>query len=150
MTGEPCLDLPATCCLVGRRYADKRACLADLAGVAADRLGLDRREVLAALVHRESLGSTGVGGGVALPHARLPALREPLVLLARLATPLAFEAVDARPVDLVCLALLPDDAAAKPLARCARLLRDEAVTAAMRRADSPVALAAAARGQERT
>ena len=151
--GGACLDLPADCCLFERRYADKRACLGDLAGRAAERLGLDRGAVLAALLHRESLGSTGVGDGVALPHARQSTLDKPLVLLARLATPLAFEAVDGRPVDLVCLLLLPDQPGASPdpslLARCARMLRDRATVAAMRSADGPAALSAAIRGPQR-
>ncbi len=137
--------IPASRCLVGLRYGDKRACLGDLAARAASLLGLERRDVLEALLRREALGSTGVGDGVALPHARLASLREPFVLLATLAAPVAFEAVDERPVDLLCLLLLPDEAAGLHLAllsRCARTLRDKAVTAAMRRAGSADALAA--------
>ncbi len=70
------------------------------------RFGLEPRSIAEPLHHREALGSTGLGNGIALPHARLTVIDQPFCLLARLREPLAFDAVDEKPVDLVCLVLL--------------------------------------------
>ena len=91
----------------GLRAAGKKNLLEELARRAGRELGIDAGEILGALVRREDLGSTGVGDGVALPHARMEAVARPFGLLARLRDPLDFEAVDDRPVDLVFLLLLP-------------------------------------------
>ena len=75
---------------------------------------------------RESLGSTGVGNGVALPHARLAGLKAPFALLARLRNAIDFEAIDDEPVDIVVLLLLPETANGEQLnalACVARALR---------------------------
>ncbi len=93
--------------LVGLRAPGKGALLEALATRAAARLGLGAEAILAPLVRREDLGSTGVGEGVALPHARLEGVTRPFGLLARLRDPVDYDAVDDRPVDLVCLLLLP-------------------------------------------
>ena len=80
-----------------------------------------------ALQERESLGPTGVGNGVAIPHGKLPKLGNVFGLFARLERPVDFEALDGQPVDLVFLLLAPEGAGAdhlKALARVARLLRD--------------------------
>ena len=124
-------------CLVDLRYADKAACLGDLAKRAATALGIEAAPVVEALRAREALGSTGLGNGIAVPHARLPNVAMPYVLIARLREAIPFEAVDDRPVDIVCLALLP---AAKtgtqlPVLACiARRLREGTALAAARRA----------------
>jgi len=129
--------------LVGLRAASKAALLEALAGRAAHTLGIGLDEILPALLRREDLGSTGVGDGVALPHARLESVLQPYGLLARLRDPLDFEAVDDRPVDLVFLLLLP---AATPgqhlnaLACVARWLRDPGTAAALRGARDAGAL----------
>ena len=67
-------------------------------------------EVTAQIAKREELGSTGVGNGVALPHARLAGLKTPFALLARLRRGIDFEAIDDQPVDIVFLLLLPESA----------------------------------------
>lgn len=136
--------------IVGLRAGTKPALLGALARHAAGSLGIGLDGVLPALLRREDLGSTGVGDGVALPHARLDAVARPYGLLARLRDPLAFEAIDDRPVDLVFLLLLP---AGRPgdglnlLAGVARRLRDPDLAAALRRARDPALLYALARGQ---
>ncbi|NLH81372.1 MAG: PTS sugar transporter subunit IIA [Phyllobacteriaceae bacterium] len=82
-----------------------------------------------ALTERERLGSTGVGAGVALPHAAIDGLVEPVVLFARLARPIDWEAVDDEPVDLVAVVLSPSRGAGASLnllAKFARWLRDAA------------------------
>lgn len=124
-------------CLVDLRYADKSACLGDLAKRAATALGIEAGPVAEALRAREALGSTGLGNGIAVPHARLANVTAPYVLVARLREPIPFEAVDDKPVDVICLALLP---AAKtgeqlPVLVCiARRLREGTALAAARRA----------------
>ncbi len=121
------------------RARDKDRVLQAMARRAADALGIDGDTVIDALRRREALGSTGIGGGIALPHARLSAVTAPYGVLARLRTPIAFESVDDRPVDLVFLLLLPVDPLAEPvnaLACAARRLRDRDVVANLRRAAS--------------
>ncbi|MGU3655365.1 MULTISPECIES: PTS sugar transporter subunit IIA [unclassified Methylobacterium] len=133
--------------LVGLRMASKGALLEELARRAAGALGLSAGAIHPALVRRETLGSTGIGDGIALPHARLDAVTRPYGILARLREPIDFEAVDDRPVDLVFLLLLPTAAEGEPLnalACVARRLRDPEAAAAMRAARDAAALYEAA------
>jgi PTS system nitrogen regulatory IIA component len=110
------------------RASDKMSLLRQLSTQAARELGLDSREVSEQIAKREELGSTGVGNGVALPHARLAGLKAPFGILARLHHGIDFAAIDDQPVDLVFLILLPGagDGAAplNALACVARTLRD--------------------------
>ena len=88
--------------------------------------GVTCRDVVQAASERERLGSTGVGNGVALPHARIDGMDRVVAGFARLAEPLDFDAVDGRPVDLVAFLLAPADAGGahlRALARVSRLLR---------------------------
>ncbi|MEO0485559.1 MAG: PTS sugar transporter subunit IIA [Pseudomonadota bacterium] len=96
-----------------------------------------------ALLDRENLGPTGVGKGVALPHARLPEIDTVLGGFVRLEKPMAFEAVDQQPVDLLFFLLAPETAGVehlKALALVARTLRDERVCEKLRSNKSPAAL----------
>ena len=114
--------------------SSKKQLLELLSRLAADKTGLDERMVLDALVERERLGTTGIGRGVALPHTRLGALKHIFCAFIR-TTPVDFESVDNKPVDLVFLLLVPEEAGAdhlKALARLSRLLRDETVAASWR------------------
>lgn len=134
----------------GLRVASKKALLKELAHLSSLTLGLYPNEVLDALARREDLGSTGVGAGVALPHARLDAVRRPFGVLARLREPIDFEAVDERPVDLVFLLLLPAGAQNEhlnALACVARKLRDPEISGALRGARDATALYALLTGQ---
>jgi nitrogen PTS system EIIA component len=93
--------------------------------------------ILSELLKREELGSTGMGGGVAIPHARFYKVEKPFGMLARLRKPIDFDAVDGSPVDTVFLLLLPDAPAGErlgALACIARKLRNPAIIAALRRA----------------
>ena len=78
-----------------------------LARRAAAALGLPHATILSALLKREELGSTGMGDGVAVPHARLPGVSKSFGILARLNKAIDFNAIDGEPVDVVCLLLLP-------------------------------------------
>src|SRR5690349_5177842 len=90
------------------RVRDKRALLAELARLAAAQAqGVSATQVEAALQAREALGSTGLGRGFALPHARLEHLGSFVGVFVRLARPVAFDAIDGEPVDTVFLLLIP-------------------------------------------
>jgi nitrogen PTS system EIIA component len=97
----------------------------------------------AALQARENLGSTGLGSGFALPHARLVRLTRPFASFVRLARPIDFAAIDERPVDLVILLLTPEDAGSQHLATLAALarpLREEGFVQRLRQAPDAAAL----------
>ena len=123
--------------LVGLRAASKRQLLQELAEDAAAACGLDASTVLDALIQREKLGTTAVGDGIAIPHAKVPGLPKLVGFFARLARPVDFDALDDKPVDLIFLLLAPEGGSAehlKALARIARILRDPAMCARLRHA----------------
>ena len=116
--------------------ADKKKLLLDLARNAAAKLNLDSHRIFVELSKREALGSTGVGGGVAIPHARSQSIVKPFGALVRLKKPMDYDAVDGKLVDLIVLLLLPEVAGDQlgALATIARRLRDPKVAAGLRRA----------------
>lgn len=89
--------------------ADKRAAIARAATELSRSAGIPREAIEAALFSREALGSTGVGGGIAVPHARMHSLRHTHAVFLRLAAPIPFDAIDGAPVDLVCAVVAQDD-----------------------------------------
>src|SRR5262249_60095927 len=99
--------LPPQHAIVDLRAADKAQLLRELARRAATALGLPADQVSDALLKREALGSTGTGGGVALPHARLAGVHKPFGMLVSLTKAIDFDAIDGQPVDIVCRLLLP-------------------------------------------
>ncbi|HLZ66109.1 MAG TPA: PTS sugar transporter subunit IIA [Aliidongia sp.] len=105
-----------------------------LARRAAERVGLPEDPIFEALTYRETLGTTAVGRGIAIPHAVIPELRETFKLFARLVPPVPFGAADGVPVSLVFLLLTPPDRAAESthlLASICRALRDPVTLAAV-------------------
>jgi nitrogen PTS system EIIA component len=113
--------------LLDLRATDKDRLLRQLSAHAASIVGLDPDDVSAQITKREALGSTGVGNGVALPHARLSELKIPFGLLARLRQSIDFDAIDGQPVDVVFLLLLPEASNVRngnALACVARTLRN--------------------------
>jgi nitrogen PTS system EIIA component len=113
----------------------KRQVLKELSQQAATVLGLDPQHLLDALMERERLGTTGIGHGIAIPHARLPEIERLVGLFARLGEPVDFESLDDQPSDLIFLLLAPDSADAdslKALARISRVLRDPALRQRLR------------------
>ena len=117
--------------------ANKRQALALVAEIAARNLGLDAADILDALAERELAGSTGVGHGVAAPHARLEGLERMRGVFVRLDQPVAFESVDEQPVDLIFALFAPVDAGAehlRALARVSRLLRQADLREQLRQA----------------
>lgn len=120
----------------------KRSVLKQLAAHASKTLGLDETQLLDSLLEREQLGSTGIGRGVAVPHART-GVKEMQGVLARIHHPVDFDSIDDKPVDIVFLLLAPERADAdhlKALSRVARLLRSEQVLDALRGAADVAAM----------
>ena len=131
--------------------ANKKGLFQLLAGAAGKRTGLDARTIAAALAEREKLGSTGFGGGIAIPHGKIDGLSHVFGYFARLETPIEFHSVDDLPVDLVFMILSPPDAGAdhlKALARVSRVLRDRETLAKLRGARSRDAVFALLAGVE--
>jgi nitrogen PTS system EIIA component len=119
--------LSPTNTLIKAHGADKTRLLQELAARAAAALNLDGKLISMELLKRENLGSTGTGGGVAVPHARIPDLKKPFGTLVRLKHAIDFDAIDGKPVDIVFLLLLPTQPpgdALNALASVARRLRD--------------------------
>jgi PTS system nitrogen regulatory IIA component len=117
--------------------ASKRQALAVISEVAARSHKLDASKLLDALMAREKHGSTGVGHGVAVPHARVVGLEKLVGVFVRLEQPIAFDAVDDQPVDLLFALLAPKEAGAdhlRALARVSRLLRQGEVRERLRQA----------------
>lgn len=113
-------------------------------GQAAEReYGLSATDVIDRLVERERLGSTGFGGGVAIPHGKIDGLDHVVGLFVQLADPVDVKAIDDLPVDLVFCLLSPPDAGSehlKALAQVSRWLRDRAFVAKLRGAGSADAI----------
>lgn len=122
----------------------KKQVLQELADHAARSAGVSSHDVFSRLLQRERLGSTGLGRGIAVPHAKLHGLDRIIGLFARLETPVDFESPDGEPVDLVFLLLSPEHASGdhlKALARISRLVRDPAALEKLRAAPDRAALA---------
>jgi PTS system nitrogen regulatory IIA component len=125
------LDLGAT---------SKSNLLQTLAAEAARRLDRPEQEILGVLQDREKLGSTGLGRGVALPHARLAGNDPPVTIFARLRRPIDYEAKDAEPVDLAILVLWPEaspEGFLPALSETCRALREPQALRRLREATSP-------------
>ncbi|PRY93007.1 phosphotransferase IIA-like nitrogen-regulatory protein PtsN [Hasllibacter halocynthiae] len=115
--------------------ASKKRVLMAAGDLAASAYGLRTDAVVAALMERETLGPTGVGHGVALPHARLDGLDRVRGCFVRLEKPVEWEAVDRQPVDLVFCLLAPASSGVehlKALAAVSRMMRDVDVRAKLR------------------
>jgi PTS system nitrogen regulatory IIA component len=125
------------------RVSNKKQALQEIARRAAAMTGIAERRIYEILAERERLGSTGIGGGLAIPHGKLAELPRLCGLFARLERPIPFEAIDNQPVDLVFALLAPAAAGAehlRALARVSRLLRDAAICQKLRGTDNADAL----------
>ena len=117
--------------------ANKKKVLAVIAEIAARNFHLDAGDVLDALSEREAAGSTGVGYGVAVPHARLEGLERMRGVFVRLENPVEFESVDDQPVDLLFALFAPKNAGAehlRALARVSRIMRQSELREQLRKA----------------
>ncbi len=121
--------------LAGVTAANKKTLFQALAAACRGPAGRDAKILAEVLLEREKLGSTGFGGGVAIPHGKLEGLTQIVGVFARLAQPVDFQAVDDMPVDLVFAMFSPADAGSahlKALARISRRLRDKGFVAKLR------------------
>lgn len=121
----------------------KRQALSVVSELAARQFGVDGGALLQSLLDREAEGSTGVGAGVALPHAVVPGLERMRAVFVRLESPVAFGALDDQPVDLLFALFAPPGAVSehlRALARASRLLRRRDVRDQLRAARSADAL----------
>ncbi len=129
--------------VIDLRASNKDGVLRDLARRAGAVLNTPAEAIAAELLKRERLGSTGMGDGVAIPHARVAGVAGPFGLFARLKPPINFEAVDGRPVDLVFLLLAPESSQSEQinvLASLARRLREPGTLDDLRAAKDSQAL----------
>lgn len=117
------------------KATSKRQAIQELAAKGAELTGVNERQIFDTLMEREKLGSTGIGGGIAIPHGKIPGLDGIYGAMARVSKPIDFEALDDQPVDLIFLLLAPEGAGAdhlKALARIARVLRESGVPERLR------------------
>jgi len=115
--------------------SSKKRLFRDLAEQAEASYGLDANTIIDALLDRETLGPTGVGNGIALPHARLESLDKVVSVFIRLEKPLDFGSVDRKPVDLIFGLFAPQNAGVehlKALALVSRTLRDQEICSKLR------------------
>ncbi|MES2143535.1 MAG: PTS sugar transporter subunit IIA [Pseudomonadota bacterium] len=125
------------------QLTSKKRLFQELGEVAAQAYGLKAAITIDGLQERESLGPTGVGHGIALPHARLEDLKKIVGVFVRLEKPLDYDSVDRQPVDLVFALFAPKDSGVdhlKALALVSRTMRDPAVVAKLRANSDPAKL----------
>jgi PTS system nitrogen regulatory IIA component len=132
---------------------DKRQLFEILAQKASELTDFPVEMLLGTLTARESLGSTGLGNGIAIPHGKVAGLKGVTAVFARLEQPIDFDAMDDQPVDLVMMLLAPVGAGAdhlKALSRTARLLRTESVVEQLRAETEPARLHAVLTAPDRS
>jgi PTS system nitrogen regulatory IIA component len=123
--------------------SSKKRLLHDLGDLAASAYGVNPEAAVEALLERETLGPTGVGHGVALPHARLTDIDRVVGAFIMLEKPIDFEAVDRQPVDLFFALFAPEDAGVehlKALALVSRSLRETTLCTKLRANTDPATL----------
>ncbi len=123
--------------------SSKKRLFQEIADVAQLAYGLSSQTTVEALLDRESLGPTGVGHGVALPHARLDGLDKVVGAFVKLDTPLEFGAVDRQPIDIAFALFAPEDAGVehlKALALVSRTLREQSFCTKLRANPDPATL----------
>ncbi|AWL12965.1 Protein-N(pi)-phosphohistidine--sugar phosphotransferase [Saliniradius amylolyticus] len=132
--------LPPECTLCRTQGSSKKRILQTISDIAVDYLpGLEEDDVLGSLICREKMGSTGIGNGIAIPHGRLSGLTKVLAILVTTDSPISYDAVDDKPVDIFLALLVPEDQAEghlQTLAAIASRLNDKGVVQKLRQAHS--------------
>lgn len=124
---------------------EKMGLLEELTLPMAEIAQLAHRDLMDVLLERERLGSTGIGGGIGIPHGKLADLKNPLLGFGISHQGVDFDAIDQQPVHLFFILLTPSNATGTHLgllARISRLLKDENVKEQLRQAHSPQAVRA--------
>lgn len=132
--------LPPTSVALDLVISSKSAAIAQAAKMLEAVAGASAAAIEAALLAREAIGSTGVGAGIALPHARMHQLTHSHTVFLRLAAPIPFESMDGRTIDLLCAVIAPDEpnsAMLEVVGAMAGVLRNADKAAALRSADDP-------------
>jgi len=131
--------MPVDSILLSVKAKNKRQLLQEIAEVAAEKTKISDRTIFDTILERENLGSTGFGGGTALPHGRLAEIDKVRVFLAKLSTPVDFESIDNKPIDILFLLLSPESNGADHLtvlAQISRILKDSNLVNKLRKASS--------------
>lgn len=123
--------------VMGIKANSKRQLLQELAQKASEITGINDRTIFDTILERENLGSTGFGAGTALPHGRIADIDKVYGIVTKLNTPVDFESIDGKPVDLVFMLISPEGSGADhltALAQVSRILKDEATCSKLRAA----------------
>ncbi|MFW8564946.1 PTS IIA-like nitrogen regulatory protein PtsN [Orrella sp. 11846] len=121
----------------------KKRALEQVALMFENNQGIERANVFDSLFSRERLGSTGLGSGVAIPHGRIKNIVKPSAAFVRLAQPVSFDAPDGKPVDLLLVIVVPEEATQQHLdilAEVATKLSEPSVLGALRTLEDPKAV----------
>ena len=132
--------LPATNILLDLPASSKKRAFEQAGLLFENNQGVARAKVFDSLFARERLGSTGLGQGVAIPHGRIKGLKEATAAFVRLAEPIAFDAPDGRPVSLLVVLLVPEQATQQHLdilSELAQMLSDRAFRESLLAATDP-------------
>lgn len=127
------------------KSGSKREFLSDVAQRASAICGIDALTIFDTVMERENLGSTGFGGGTAIPHGRFVELNEPYIFFARPTYPVEFDSADNQPVDIAFMLISPENAGADhltALAMLSRILKNDELCSKLRQMDKPSEIAA--------
>jgi len=143
--------LPAEAVMLQLESTEKVAVIKELTRLLGSDVVADEKALLEAVLRRENLESTGIGMGVALPHARTSAVRRTALAFGRSENGVDFSSLDRRPSHLVFLIVAPEDRKTEyimTLARVSKLLRREEVRSELSRADTAEAILEVFRSHE--
>lgn len=135
--------LPETLTFCKIEETSKKRVFEKISGALSSYGAFEAEEVFTALLNRERLGSTGIGDGVAIPHCRLPGNKSAFAILLTLKEPVDFDAIDKRPVDLICCLLVPEEATTEHLqilAKLAEVFSQAEIRESLRHCESDKAL----------
>jgi len=134
----PCM-ITADLIIPGLKATSKKAAFRAIAEACVPLLGGSPEVLFDALMARERIGTTGIGGGVAIPHVKLPSAERVYAVLVRLENPIDYDAIDGAPVDLIFMLLAPSESKTtqhlKVLAQVSRFLKDQGTCQHLRGTD---------------
>lgn len=132
--------LPPETILTRMEAIDKSGAIEEISIPVADFTGIDNKEIIRVIHERERLGSTGIGGGIAIPHGKLAGLDRLVMGFGRSEHGVEFESLDGKPIFIFLLLLSPDNSTGlhlRLLARVSKLLKDDALKDALINVDKP-------------
>jgi PTS system nitrogen regulatory IIA component len=136
------LTVGATCC--GLKVNSKKRVLENICQLASSQVGdIETDQLLASLIAREKMGSTGIGNGIAIPHGRLPNASKVVAVLVTTERPIDFDAIDNREVDIFIALFVPENSCQEhlnTLQSIAKLFSDKSMSKLVRKCNDPKAL----------